>query len=125
MFKDNLIKARKSKNITQEEIANYLQIKRQTYSAYERGISSPDLLTLQKIAKFLDVPVSYLLKEETNLDDDIEKSSADDEVWELREMLHKRPELKILFSMTQKATKEDIEQVIRIVDALKPKEYED
>jgi transcriptional regulator with XRE-family HTH domain len=61
VLKDNLIRERKLKNFTQDDVANYLKIKRQTYSAYERGVSTPDAFTLQKIAGYLNVSVDYLL----------------------------------------------------------------
>lgn len=63
MLKDNLVRIRKSKNITQEEIAEHLNIKRQTYSAYERGVSIPDTLTLIKIAKYYNVSLDELAGE--------------------------------------------------------------
>lgn len=116
----NLADLRKGKGMLQEDLAGLLGVSQQTISKYERGLLEADYETLTKLATIFGVSIDYLL----GVDEENKKSSSDDEVWELREMLHKRPELKILFSMTQKATKEDIEQVIRIVDALKPKEYD-
>lgn len=46
-------------------------------------------------------------------------SLPDSEVTDLLDTLHKRPELKMLFSTSKNATKEDIEKAIRIIDALK------
>lgn len=42
-------------------MANFLNVKRQTYSAYERGISTPDAITLDKLANFFDCTIDYLL----------------------------------------------------------------
>jgi|GEM_PF-517517 len=56
---EKLRKARKVKKITQDEVANLLGVKRQTYSAYERGVSVPDSLTLKKIADYLEVTMDY------------------------------------------------------------------
>ncbi len=39
MFKDNLIALRKINNFSQEELAEKLQISRQTLSKYETGVS--------------------------------------------------------------------------------------
>lgn len=44
-----------------------------------------------------------------------------DELSDILEMLHKRPELKVLFSTTKNATKADIEQAVKIIEALKDK----
>ena len=61
VLKDVLKIARKSKGYTQEDVANHLCVKRQTYSAYERGVSVPDAITLQKLADFFKVTCDYLL----------------------------------------------------------------
>lgn len=61
MKKENLVKARKLANKTQEDVALFLNIKRQTYSAYERGISKPDPDTLSALADYFNVSVDYLL----------------------------------------------------------------
>jgi transcriptional regulator with XRE-family HTH domain len=64
MFGEKLKKLRTSKNMTQDEIAALLNVKRQTYSAYERGISMPDANTLVILANYFDVSVDYLLGRE-------------------------------------------------------------
>jgi transcriptional regulator with XRE-family HTH domain len=64
MLKDNLTQARKSAGFTQEDVALQLNIKRQTYSAYERGLSTPNAHTLKQLADFFGVPAGLLLMEE-------------------------------------------------------------
>jgi len=59
MLGDRLKKIRKSKKITQDEIAGFLGVKRQTYSAYERGVSVPDSLTLKKLADYFEVSTDF------------------------------------------------------------------
>lgn len=61
MLKDNLIAARNAKNLTQQSVADYLNVKRQTYSSYERGVSVPDSPTLRKLAQLFGVPADELL----------------------------------------------------------------
>lgn len=58
---DRLKQLRTEKKITQDEMANLLSIKRQTYSAYERHVSLPDANVLIKLSDFFDVTVDYLL----------------------------------------------------------------
>ena len=72
MLETNLIQLRKEKNLTQNDMADKLQIKHQTYSAYERGISVPDAYTLKKIADILNVTTDRLLRSghEENIKDD-------------------------------------------------------
>lgn len=61
MFKDRLISLRKSKKLTQAEMANIIGVHRATYSNYETGLRNPDYETLKKIADFFDVTTDYLL----------------------------------------------------------------
>lgn len=63
---DNLIgdilkELRQEKKITQDDIAELLKIKRQTYSAWERGKSSPDINTIIRLADYYSVNTDYLL----------------------------------------------------------------
>ena len=60
-FSDNLKMLRKSKGFTQEELAIKVNVVRQTVSKWEKGLSVPDAVTLQKIAEVLDVSVNELL----------------------------------------------------------------
>ncbi|MBQ1333841.1 MAG: helix-turn-helix domain-containing protein [Clostridia bacterium] len=68
MLKDRLVSARKSAGLTQADVARMLEVKRQTYGAYERGISSPDINTLSRISKILGVPAYYLLGDAPDAD---------------------------------------------------------
>lgn len=59
MLPQKLREIRTQKRITQDEISGFLEVKRQTYSAYERGVSVPDSLTLKKIADYFGVTTDY------------------------------------------------------------------
>ena len=71
--------------------------------------------TLSKIATFFDVSVDYLL----GTTDEKEKPlvNGDEEFTEYLEILKTRPEMRMLFSLTKNATKEDVEKAVRIVEA--------
>ena len=61
---NEIIKAiRKSKGISQEELAIKLNVVRQTISKWEQGLSVPDSDMLISISEALDTPVSTLLGE--------------------------------------------------------------
>ncbi|MNM07375.1 HTH-type transcriptional regulator Xre [compost metagenome] len=62
MFSERLKELRKRKGLTQEEASKNLDIARTTYSGYERGTSEPDFNTLNKIAKFYEVDLNWLLE---------------------------------------------------------------
>ena len=59
---DNIFKQlRKSKGLTQKELANLLFLDQTTISKWELGKAIPDYLTLNKLAEFYDVSTDYLL----------------------------------------------------------------
>jgi Predicted transcriptional regulators len=60
-FADVLKNIRKEKNITQEELAKVLNMKRTSISGYETGRKEPDFKTLSEIADYFDVSIDYLL----------------------------------------------------------------
>ena len=57
MLARRLRETRRERDIRQEEISQFLGVKRQTYSAYERGVSVPDSLTLKKLADYFEVSI--------------------------------------------------------------------
>ena len=61
MLNENMKALRKNKGLTQEELANRLNVVRQTVSKWEKGLSVPDAEMLQKIADVLESDVSQLL----------------------------------------------------------------
>lgn len=71
MLKDNIKTIRKSKGLSQEELAIKLNVVRQTISKWEQGLSVPDAEMLISISEILDTPVSIILGENI---DEIEKN---------------------------------------------------
>ena len=63
MLKDNIKAIRKSKGLSQEELAIKLNVVRQTISKWEQGLSVPDSELLVSLSDALDTPVSTLLGE--------------------------------------------------------------
>ena len=61
MLSNNLKRFRKQKGLTQENVAEALNVVRQTISKWEKGISVPDADILIKLAEILDVSVSELI----------------------------------------------------------------
>ena len=56
-----LIKLRKDKNLTQEQVANYLNMSQSTYQHYENLRAEPSIETLCKLADFYGVSLDYLV----------------------------------------------------------------
>ncbi len=63
MLNENIKNLRKEKGISQEELANKLNVVRQTVSKWEQGLSVPDSEMLIKISEIFEVPVSKLIGE--------------------------------------------------------------
>ncbi len=72
MLNENIKALRKSKGISQEELAIRLNVVRQTISKWEKGLSVPDSQMLLCISEQLEAPVCILLGEtiaEARVDD--------------------------------------------------------
>lgn len=63
MLNENIKAIRKSKGLSQEELAIKLNVVRQTLSKWEQGLSVPDSDMLIHISEELETPVSTLLGE--------------------------------------------------------------
>lgn len=98
MLSQRLKEIRKERGIRQEEVADFLGVKRQTYSAYERAVSVPDSLTLKKLADYFDVSTEEFFIESGARDDSIEAQE--------RQML-------LLARKTQKIPAEQREKLIK------------
>lgn len=72
MLKENIKIIRKSKGLSQQELAIKLNVVRQTISKWEQGLSVPDAEMLISLSEVLETPVSTLLGE------NISESKADD-----------------------------------------------
>jgi putative transcriptional regulator len=72
MLSENIKAIRKSKGLSQEELAIKLNVVRQTISKWEQGLSVPDADMLISLSEVFETPVSTLLGEtvaETKVDD--------------------------------------------------------
>ena len=77
--------------------------------------SSVKAETADRMANYFGVSVGYLL----GTTDEKEKPlvNGDEVLTEYLEILKTRPEMRMLFSLTKNATKEDVEKAVRIVEA--------
>ena len=62
-------KLRKSKNLTQENLAEILGIKRENISKWENEVSEPNRENLLKIADYFNVSIDFLLGRDSPSDD--------------------------------------------------------
>ena len=72
MLNENIKDLRKTKGLTQDELAIRLNVVRQTVSKWEKGLSVPDAEMLQRIAEVFEVNVSQLLGAPINQNENID-----------------------------------------------------
>lgn len=65
-FSKRLQDLRKSKNLSQPELASYINVSDRSISAWERGITLPNMETAIKLADFFNVATDYLMDRETH-----------------------------------------------------------
>ena len=75
-FADELQKARKDKNISQEELAEMLGVSRQSVSKWERSEGYPEVETFIAIAKNLHLSLDDLMHDELSQISDFEAIST-------------------------------------------------
>ena len=63
MFKDNLAMLRRANNLSQEEVAEKVNVSRQAYAKWERGESVPDIEKCADLAKLYNTTLDDLYKE--------------------------------------------------------------
>lgn len=87
----------------------YLNPKKLKKIPYDRAVT---------ISKYLGVPLELVLGSETENQPLV---NDDKELTEYLEELKTRPELRMLFQLSKNATKEEVEQAVRIIEALRQK----
>ena len=113
-FSETLARLRRERGLTQAELASRLGISKSAISMYERGNREPELELLEAMADLFGVGVNVLLgRGEPPL------VNGDPELTAYLEQLRDRPELRMLFSVTKNATREDVEAAVKIIEALR------
>ncbi len=90
------LKLRKESGLKQNAVAEKLNVKHNTVSNWERGISLPDYPTLVKIADLYEVSVDYLLGREDELgiinikESNFEKNPTNGFITRLKELINEK-----------------------------------
>ena len=69
MLAENLKYLRKKKNISQQQLADILQIPRTTLGDYERGHTEPNVHTIVQMSEYFDVGIDQLLTKKLSHED--------------------------------------------------------
>lgn len=98
---------------TQQDLAASIGVSRFIVSQWHRGISNSFISAnyLDKVASFFGVTTDYLIGKKDD--------SNSDEINDYLSELKNRPEMRQLFKVSKNATKEDVEQAVKIIEALK------
>ena len=92
-FSEKLLTLRKAKDLTQEQLAEKLDVSRQSVSKWESGQATPDLEKIVEISAIFDVTTDYLLK-----------SSEIDDLSVKTEMLEKQQQMMLLREQKKQRT---------------------
>ena len=60
-FNERLYELRKQRGLTQNDLADYVGVNKQTISQYERGVRRPDYETLERLCDYFNVSTDYML----------------------------------------------------------------
>lgn len=81
---------RKSKNITQRELAEKLGVTDKTVSRWENGHYLPDLSLWKELCEILDISMLELMNGETKLDKNISKEEMEDSIFNTIKITNKK-----------------------------------
>jgi len=117
IFAKNLNYYMTTNNKTQSDLVTDLNLTASTVSDWANGKKYPRVDKMQLLADYFGILKSDLTEEH-----ETSKITDDIELQEYLEELKNRSELRMLFSLTKGATKEDVEKAVRIIEALKKDE---
>ncbi len=118
---DKLDKLMEQHNLNKNQLAKESGIPYTTIDGlYKKGADNVKLSTLRKLAAFFGCSLDYIADDAV-----IENDNSDEELNEYLDELHKRPEMKMLFKVAKKATKEDVEKAVKIIEMFKGNNSDD
>ena len=114
---ENLNRLLEERNITQQELAEYIGVTQASVSNWCKGIKMPRMDKIDKICQYLDVERSALMKDSSEY-----KYYFDSAAAKVAEELYKRDDLRVLFDAARDVSEEDIRCVATLLEKLKKKE---
>ena len=101
---------RRSRGLTQTDLAEKLQVSRSTVAMWESNKREPDLETLEALADIFNVDIGSIVG---SVDVD-----ADAELLGIRQSLHDNPDLRILFDLGKGCTPAELKKSIAILKTM-------
>ncbi|MGB9661248.1 MAG: helix-turn-helix domain-containing protein [Moorellaceae bacterium] len=133
MLTERLRKLREQAGLTQEELAKLLGVERSTISRYESGNRDPSSEMLDRLAKFFNVSVDYLLGRTDDprtieqINEEAQKKieealEGDEELLSFWQELRQREDLQLLFKQVKPLSPVSIRKIIRVIKAIEDEE---
>lgn len=119
---------RDDKGLTQQDIANLLNVGRSTIAGYETKGKQPDFEKLKVLSTFFNVTIDYLLgrvdSDNINISNGkiTEALNDDPELSQFWNTLKEREDLKLLFKQTKDLAPNDVKKIMRIIKAIEDEE---
>ncbi len=105
-FGTNLRNLRISRGLTQQKLANDMNVSQASITAYENNVREPAFATVRKFADYFHVPPSQLMP--------FGNVSNDEEVMRFAEAIHSNEKLKILFERLKNLDETDLDAMFTV-----------
>ncbi|MCM1225699.1 MAG: helix-turn-helix domain-containing protein [Lachnospiraceae bacterium] len=117
-FANVLKELRIKSGLTQQEMADKLNISRSSIGMYENGEREPSFELLELIADYFNVDMNYLLGKKESSENIPQGYYLNEDARNMAQFLYENPEYKVLFDATRKVKKEDILFVKEMIDRM-------
>lgn len=114
MLSNRLKSLRKSKRLTQKQLAEKINVTHVSISGYESGNRSPDTDTLQRLADFFEVSTDYLLGRTDTLSITPEEQDEDE-----FQAFANNPKLNVFYKELPESEEEAVERLREIWEIIK------
>lgn len=115
MFYSNFMSLCEEAGVAPSNVLTELAIGRAGLKRWREG-QEPSNPIKKKIADYFGITVKQLMEDDK--EEAPAKEAEADEMAELLETIRRRPDLRVLFSLSAKATPEDVKDTIKIIKAL-------
>lgn len=125
-FKERIKELRKSRHLSQRELADALHLSSSSVAMYETGKRQPDFESLERIADYFNVDMDYLLgrKDTTHKIVEVRPDGQPPEYYEdetvqiVTDRLRTNPEYNALFKAASNLKPEDVEFVTKFIEKM-------
>ena len=115
----NLSKYRHLAGLTQQQVADMLNLNRSTYTKYETGVSEPSIEILKRIADILSIDYNSLL---ANADVDVDNSQNHNDFSDIKDELDS--ESRTLLRRYNGLCRDDREELFRVINSMYNRQHD-